>query len=196
MVQELEAESGGLYNAVAYDYRLSQIYFEASGSITSTFPFPRLYKGSNPEAATPSKMAKFQAWWKEMGYTGFFKQSKVVANFGLKKIFEDLNGALIVHGKQYNPMEPSKRRRRLSSNEAFPMCKSAKEEFDKKTDVPFLWLIHGTGTYVWELSSVPGRRALRGHHFDYSYLLTIRSTMHIYLLTLYDTFSRAFPVSL
>ena len=96
MVRELETESSGLYNAVAYDYRLSQIFFEASSSISSKFPLPRLYGSSDPEVATPSKMAKFRAWWEEMGYTGFFKQSKVVANFGLKNIFEDLNDALIV----------------------------------------------------------------------------------------------------
>jgi len=151
---ELKAESSGLYNAVSYyDYRLSHIFYEASTSISSKFPFPRLYGSLKPEVVTPSKMAKFQGWWKEMGYIGFFKQSRVVANFGLKRVFEDLNDAVIVHGKQYNPMAPAKGRRHLASSEVYPMFKNTMEEFDKKTDVPFLWLIHGTGTCGLEVTN-------------------------------------------
>jgi len=147
MVKELEIERTSFYNAVSYDYRLSQMFFEGSKKVPSHFPFPTLYGDTDPETAIPSKMEKFQHWWDQMGYDGFFTQSNVIANFGLEGIFEDLSDAAIVHGKQYSPLLPtSQQRRRLAHNEMYPHFKNVLDGFDKNSaNVPFLWLIPQAG---------------------------------------------------
>ncbi|KAG7343442.1 hypothetical protein IV203_021387 [Nitzschia inconspicua] len=105
MLEELEYEQEGPYNAVAYDYRLSQMYFEASKNVSSVFPFPKLLERNKNKQRLVSKTSKFQGWWKKLGYDGFFCQSHVIGNFGLNGYFENIGSTTtIVHGKQYNPM--------------------------------------------------------------------------------------------
>jgi hypothetical protein len=90
----------------------------------------------------------FQDWWENMGYHGYWHQSKLLQNFGVKEMFEPLGGAILVHGKQYNPMLPPRQTRRLSADETYPKFNEAADKYDSTSgDVPYFWLIPQTGGF-------------------------------------------------
>ena len=104
VVNELEEEKNSLYNAVSYDYRISQILTEATKSIPSKFPFPTLLRGVEETIALPSKMNYYQSMWNKLGHDGFLAESNVLGNYGaVKDRFEDIGTTPIVHGDQYDP---------------------------------------------------------------------------------------------
>jgi len=65
---ELEAEKDTYFNAVPYDYRMSQMITEGSTGTKSEFPFPKMKddKGESP-VQLPIKMDKFRSWWNKWG---------------------------------------------------------------------------------------------------------------------------------
>jgi hypothetical protein len=158
MVDELERESDGLFNAVAYDYRLSQLYFEAAMGITSTFPFPELLELEMNNEGLEPKMAKLFDWWVKYGYEGFYSRSNIIGNYGLKGVLDDIGSTSIVHGKQYNPMNPpqksganeedlqsqrelkkDKGKRKLKCSSYHPNCIKDEKNQDAKGSSPNIW---------------------------------------------------------
>ena len=110
IVLELEDEADTWYNAITYDYRISQILLEGSSGAPPDFPYANVDEGGNRIKLQP-KTEKFSRWWKE--YTDTYEivqESNVMTNLGstafLPGDVED--GIALVHGKNmYLPWNSS-----------------------------------------------------------------------------------------
>eukprot|EP00581_Thalassiosira_minuscula_P018528 CAMPEP_0183730982 /NCGR_PEP_ID=MMETSP0737-20130205/34022_1 /TAXON_ID=385413 /ORGANISM="Thalassiosira miniscula, Strain CCMP1093" /LENGTH=102 /DNA_ID=CAMNT_0025963591 /DNA_START=365 /DNA_END=673 /DNA_ORIENTATION=- len=98
MIGEMERESIGIFNAVPYDVRLSQMMFEGAGGE----PCPFVFNSHRFFKKLPNKADRFSKWWKELasGYDPV-KESSVITNMGLMEYEEsEVEKYSIVHGKK------------------------------------------------------------------------------------------------
>lgn len=108
VLDELDVESDTYFNAIPYDYRISQMITEGSSGTPSPFPFPKMRDERTGDAVIlPDKMEKFQGWWKKWGSDSDYpyKESRVIANYAATNLLPDhLGDESIMHGK--DPFEP------------------------------------------------------------------------------------------
>lgn len=96
-LQEFKEEKHGIYNAIPFDLRISQIIME--GSLGYAFPFVFDESVELPEAS--AKVAKYKRWWNELtaDYVPV-KESQVISNQSSTLFTPDMTeGASVVHGK-------------------------------------------------------------------------------------------------
>ena len=110
---ELQREAGSEFEAVPYDYRISQMVHEGKYGIAPEFPFPWLTKedGNNVELATKSRYGKWDELREDVMESPL-KESQVLANFAESNYLEEHISELdytpaLVHGlnvfKTWNP---------------------------------------------------------------------------------------------
>uniref|UniRef100_A0A7S2A676 Uncharacterized protein n=1 Tax=Trieres chinensis TaxID=1514140 RepID=A0A7S2A676_TRICV len=113
ILDELDSEQDSYFNAIPYDYRISQMITEGSTGIKSDFPFPKMKdeNGITPilPIQLPDKMDKFKEWWNKWGSEDPVKESGVIANFAATNYLpEHLGDEPIIHGKgSYQPWDPA-----------------------------------------------------------------------------------------
>ena len=111
VVSELEDEADTWYNAITYDYRISQILLEGSTGAPPYFPFANVVDEVGNRMKLLPKTEKFSRWWKECYDTHeLIQESDIMTNLGstafLPGDVED--GIAIVHGKNmYLPWNSS-----------------------------------------------------------------------------------------
>jgi len=109
IVSELEAEAGTLYNAISYDYRISQILLEGSSGLPPDFPYPNILDDDGGLVTLRPKPDKFGLWWKEYGEDDPVKESRIINNFATTAfILDDVDKDVsLIHGKSmYLPWDP------------------------------------------------------------------------------------------
>ncbi len=101
-MQEFEEEKYGIFNAIPFDLRISQMMME--GSLGYAFPFVFDESVELPEA--PAKAAKYARWWNEFASDYVpVKESQVISNQASTLFTPDMtDGASIVHGKNYRQL--------------------------------------------------------------------------------------------
>ena len=67
ILDELDAEAGTYFNAIPFDYRISQMITEGSTGTDSPFPFPSMSDENGGPIVLPDKMQMFQGWWEKWG---------------------------------------------------------------------------------------------------------------------------------
>ena len=85
-VAELKEEENTYFNAIPYDYRISQMISEGRyGDYSPEFPFPEMRDESGKFSVTlPSKRHLFKLWWSQWGGEGDdtpIKESSVIHNW-------------------------------------------------------------------------------------------------------------------
>lgn len=85
-VAELKEEENTYFNAIPYDYRISQMISEGRyGDYSPEFPFPEMRDESGKFSVTlPSKKQLFKLWWEQWGGEGDgnpIKESSVIHNW-------------------------------------------------------------------------------------------------------------------
>ena len=111
IVSELENEADTWYNAITYDYRISQILLEGSTGASPDFPHVNVVDEGGNQIKLLPKTEKFRRWWKEYPDTHqLVQESNVMTNLGstafLPGDVED--GIALVHGKNmYLPWNSS-----------------------------------------------------------------------------------------
>uniref|UniRef100_A0A7S4RRC4 Uncharacterized protein n=1 Tax=Ditylum brightwellii TaxID=49249 RepID=A0A7S4RRC4_9STRA len=110
MVNELEKEKNTIFNAIPFDYRMSQMWTEGSKGIPSDFPFKSMIDPAtgNPVVLDP-KMNTFRQWYEEYGNEQPIKQAHVIENYGATNFLpQQVEGVPLVHGKGlYIPNDPN-----------------------------------------------------------------------------------------
>jgi len=108
ILDELDAEAGTYFNAIPFDYRISQMITEGSTGTDSPFPFPSMSDENGGPIVLPDKMQMFQGWWEKWGSEDPYKKSMVIANLAATNFLpHDLGDEPIVHGnKPYQPWNP------------------------------------------------------------------------------------------
>ena len=109
LVSELEAEAGTLYNAISYDYRISQMLLEGSSGVPPDFPYTKILDDGGKPITLRPKLDKFAAWWDNYGADDPVKESRVITNFGSTAyLLDDVDeGVSLIHGKaMYLPYDP------------------------------------------------------------------------------------------
>ena len=107
IVDELAHEARTPYNAIPYDYRISQIIYEASEGIQPEIP-PKILENHKDDLKNNTK--RFQKWWEKYGNDNSMKVSSTISNFAATNILpRHLNDASIIHGaRHFLPHDPSK----------------------------------------------------------------------------------------
>lgn len=104
-VEELEVERDTFYHVIPYDYRLSQMFYEASQGVTPDFPFHKMKDDNGNEVALPNKTAIFRGLWLDVVRAGredsIIKKSSSIDNFGGTNFLPQQvsSHAAVVHGK-------------------------------------------------------------------------------------------------
>lgn len=79
IVSELEAEATTAYNAICYDYRISQMLLEASSGIHPKFPYENVVDNDG-KAVVLAPKPKFAKWWNDYSDQEPVKESNVITN--------------------------------------------------------------------------------------------------------------------
>ena len=88
-----------------YDYRLSQMFYEASQGVKPDFPFHKMKDDNGNEVAVPNKTAIFRVLWLDVVRAGredsIIKKSSSIDNFGGGNFLPQQvsSHAAVVHGK-------------------------------------------------------------------------------------------------
>ena len=88
-----------------YDYRLSQMFYEASQGVKPDFPFHKMKNDNGNEVALPNKTAIFRVLWLDVVRAGredsIIKKSSSIDNFGGANFLPQQvsSHAAVVHGK-------------------------------------------------------------------------------------------------
>ena len=88
-----------------YDYRLSQMFYEASQGVNPDFPFHKMKDDNGNEVALPNKTAIFRVLWLDVVRAGredsIIKKSSSIDNFGGANFLPQQvsSHAAVVHGK-------------------------------------------------------------------------------------------------
>ena len=110
IVSELEAEATTAYNAICYDYRISQMLLEASSGIHPKFPFENVVDNDG-KAVVLAPKPKFAKWWNDYSDQEPVKESNVITNIATTAFLLDEvdDGISLVHGKNlYLPWDPNR----------------------------------------------------------------------------------------
>ena len=99
LLDELTQESGNDFEAIPYDYRISQMVHEGQFGTPPEFPFAWMTSEDGSMISLPTKKQKFARWWSEYG-EGSMKESSIMSNFGDTHYLEDHveNHKVFVHG--------------------------------------------------------------------------------------------------
>lgn len=112
ILKELQSEEKTAFEAIPYDYRISQMAHEGQYGTPPEFPFPLLV---HPDG-TPvelHKKNKFKHWWKSYGKgknngNDPIKESRLISNFAKSNyLMKHLGDEALVHGLNvYQPLNP------------------------------------------------------------------------------------------
>ena len=100
IVSELEAEADTAYNAIAYDYRISQMLLEASSGVLPEFSYGNV-ANKNDKTIVFAPKPKLAKWWKQYKDLDPIKESSVITNVASSAfLLDELDvGVSFVHGK-------------------------------------------------------------------------------------------------
>jgi len=111
IISELKKEKDTYFNAIPYDYRISQMWTEGSKGIPPNFPYKEIIDESTGQPVVlPTKTKLFRSWYNKYGEEQPMKETHVVTNFGATNFLpQQVEGVPLVHGKGvYSPHEPKK----------------------------------------------------------------------------------------
>ena len=100
ILRELEEEANTEYNAISYDYRISQMLLEGSTGVPPEFPYKNIFD-ENGKAIVLAPKPKFAVWWQQYSNDNPVQESSVISNIASTSYLQDEVGAKvsIVHGK-------------------------------------------------------------------------------------------------
>ena len=100
IVSELEAEANTEYNAISYDYRISQMLLKASSGTLPELPYDGIADEDGKTIVLAPK-PKFAEWWNEYSGLDPVKESSVIANVASTAyMLDEVDASVsIVHGK-------------------------------------------------------------------------------------------------
>ena len=100
IVSELEAEADTAYNAIAYDYRISQMLLEASSGVLPEFSYGNVADKNNKSIVFAFK-PKLAKWWKQYRELDPIKESSVITNVAASAfLLDEIDVSVsLVHGK-------------------------------------------------------------------------------------------------
>lgn len=110
VLQELKREENTEFQAIPYDYRISQIIQEGMHGTPPEFPFPLMKRADGSEYKLPAKKNKFRRWWKQYGDDEPVKESRLISNLADSNyLLKHLGGQeALVHGTNiYQPLDPN-----------------------------------------------------------------------------------------
>ena len=110
LVNQLEIEAPTPYNAIPYDYRISQIIVEGALGIVPEIT-PKILENEDGKAIRLSNNTEtFARWWKEYKHDVPFKETPVIQNFAATNIIpRHIGPEYIIHGaKLYSQWEPTR----------------------------------------------------------------------------------------
>ena len=97
---ELEEEANTDYNAISYDYRISQMLLEGSSGVPPEFPYNNIFDDDG-KAIVLAPKSKFAAWWKQYSDGNPIQESSVISNIASTSyLLDEVDASVsIVHGK-------------------------------------------------------------------------------------------------
>lgn len=112
LVRQLDSEKDSIYNAVPYDYRISQILYQGFDGSPPKLPSTLVDRHGEKNYLEEKKNSKlFSKWWNKYvqnAETNPMKESQIISNLAATNIFSDskLNAfqkkdASIIHGAKY-----------------------------------------------------------------------------------------------